>query len=292
MNEKADLVPKETSYEYGYQYQLTQAEKYRNRDNNHWRYRIELAERLVGLALEDMPSADQPRTLLDVGCSIGTFAIEFARAGFRCFGVDFDQPALDMAKKIASEEGVSPTFICGDVSHRLDEMPEIDIAVCFDVFEHLHDDELGGLLSGVKSQLSQHGVLVFHTYPTQEDHIFHGKLALALPLMMLAWLPVGVFDRIARSYACLVDGLLVLARGKTHRQMIKKNSHCNLLTAERLGDIFSRSGWEVVMLETGNLYPQRHARASWFKKHAVADRNLYGIARPNAVRTDPVGKDS
>ena len=78
MSEKAEAIPKQTSYEYGYQYQLTQAEKYRNRENNHWKYRIELANRLVDEALKEMPPTSRPRTLLDVGCSIGTFAIEFA----------------------------------------------------------------------------------------------------------------------------------------------------------------------------------------------------------------------
>ncbi len=35
---------------------------------------------------------------MDVGCSIGTFAIEFAAKGYRSFGIDFDQTALDIAR--------------------------------------------------------------------------------------------------------------------------------------------------------------------------------------------------
>ena len=66
---------------YGRDYQLAQADKYRNRAHNHWRPRITLGCRLVEEhALPRMPGREKGGiTLVDVGCSIGTFAIEFAR---------------------------------------------------------------------------------------------------------------------------------------------------------------------------------------------------------------------
>lgn len=275
------MKPKQTSFEYGKQYQLAQAEKFRNRENNHWKHRIELANTLVHQAIKNMPTHRATSlSLLDVGCSVGTFAIEFAKKGFRCYGVDFDQQALEIASGIAASEGVSPTFICGDVSQEIAQLPPIDIAVCFDVFEHLHDDELGGLLTGIKRHMSDNGVMIFHTFPTQEDHLFHGKLIISAMLLPFIWLPKKYFYHLARSFSCAIDGYLALVKGKTYRQIIKSNSHCNPLSLERLSDIFRRAGWVILEIRTANLYPSRSGRSSWFRKHSIADRNLFGIARP------------
>ena len=79
----------------------------------------------------------------DVGCSIGTFAIEFAKLGYRSYGVDFDPEALTQARRLCEEEKTHAEFICGDIANWNKQLPPIDIAICFDIFEHLHDDELG-----------------------------------------------------------------------------------------------------------------------------------------------------
>ncbi|MFH0911236.1 MAG: class I SAM-dependent methyltransferase, partial [Planctomycetota bacterium] len=168
---------KEAASAYGEAYQRGQAEKYRNRRNNHWRFRIELAHRLferyAAPRFRGRPREDI--VVVDAGCSIGTFAIEFARMGYRSFGVDFDPSALKVARELAGEEKVSPEFVCGDVAEWDDSLPPIDILVCFDLFEHLPDGELGVFLSAVKKRLSARGCILFHTFPTQYDYLLYAK---------------------------------------------------------------------------------------------------------------------
>src|SRR5438046_1211256 len=98
---------KPTSAAYGRAYQEHQAAKYRDRANNHWKTRIALAEDLLERFVMPRLAGRAPASIVsvDVGCSIGTFAIEMARRGFRSIGIDLDARALEIAQVLATEEG-------------------------------------------------------------------------------------------------------------------------------------------------------------------------------------------
>lgn len=273
---------KDALLNYGRNYQKDMAGKYRNRNSNHWKLRIELARNLVEKYVlpkyQGRPKKDI--VLVDVGCSIGTFAIEFSKLGYRSYGIDFDSSALDIAKQLSDEENVAPEFICGDVLKWGKNFPPIDIAVCFDIFEHLHDDELGSLLSSIRSQFSDKGALVFHTFPTQYDYIFYYKRYLSYPILLFKNLSESRFDKIVKAYSCILDLLLLFKKGKTYKEMIKYDSHCNPTTSERLAEILKRSGYEVVFMESSNLYNGESFVQKRLCKQPIAFRNLYGVAIP------------
>ena len=272
--------PKSTSYAYGHDSQLRLLAKYRNREDNHWRIRIQLAKDLVEqYVLPRLKTKSKGNiVVVDVGCSIGTFAVEFAKSGYRCFGIDFDSSAIEIAARLAAEENVAPEFVCGDISDWRREFPPIDIAVCFDIFEHLHDDELGAFLSGIRRHLSADGALVFHTYPTQYDHIFHWRGHRSWALLPLAKTSQAVFGRVVRVYSCLFDAALALLTGKTYRERIKRRPHCNPISLERLSDILRRMGYDLLFIETANLYGGQSFGARWFRNQPITFRNLYGVA--------------
>ncbi len=274
-----DLL-KSTSYEYGKTYQLKQAEKYRNRKSNHWRHRIALAQRLVEHharpRLRGRSNSDI--VIVDVGCSIGTFAIEFAKMGYRSYGIDFDDSALDIARHLAREENVSPEFIGGDISDWSKKFPTIDIAICFDIFEHLHDDELGSFLSGIKRQLSKQGSLVFHTFPAQYSHIFfNNRSYVRYPLLPFRPLRPSKFSVIVKAYSSLLDIWLLLAKGVTYKESIKVSGHCNPTTAERLTDILRRADYEIIFIESSNLYDLKGSIQIQFPNQPIAHGNIYGV---------------
>jgi 2-polyprenyl-3-methyl-5-hydroxy-6-metoxy-1,4-benzoquinol methylase len=273
---------KETSYEYGQSYQREQIEKYRNRANNHWKFRIELANRLTEeYVLPRFGTKPvQDIVVTDVGTSIGTFAIEFAKRRFRTFGIDFDEEALKIARQLAADEKVSPTFMRADVADWPRELPSIDIAICFDIFEHLHDDELGAFLTAIRKNLSADGCLVFHTFPLQYDYLIYGRRLLRAPLYPFAKLPERWFNRILRSYAALFDQFLLMTRGVDYRDTIRTWSHCNPTTEERMSDILQRAGYELIFMESAQLYPYFPDVARRFSKQRLAHRNLYGVAAP------------
>jgi 2-polyprenyl-3-methyl-5-hydroxy-6-metoxy-1,4-benzoquinol methylase len=275
-------APKETSFAYGAEYQARLAEKYQNRDKNHWKYRLamvnELLERHVRARTQGKTPAET--IVVDVGCSIGTLAIEFAKLGYKSYGIDFDASAIEFARNLARQEGVAPEFVCGDVSHWSDQFPPIDVAACFDIFEHLHDDELGAFLVSVRKQLHERGSLVFHTFPSQYDYIFYSRPVLSWPLVPFAWLPPRAFTRLTRMYASLLDAGLLLFTGKSYRDRIQFEPHCNPLTVERLSAILKRTGYEIVAIEARNYFPGRQFGRRVFGRQPVTYRSIFGVAVP------------
>ena len=280
-------VLKDTSFAYQ-DYQGKQAEKYRDRANNHWKIRIDLARNLFEKfslpRLTEKPKDEI--VVVDVACSIGTFAIEFAKLGYRSFGVDFDSEALTIAAQLADEEGVDPQFVHADISEWSLNFPKIDVVLCMDVFEHLHDDELGAMLQSLRKQMSENSSLVFHTFPTQYDYLFNGTNGrYRYPLLPFRKLKPATFTRITRAYASLLDAYWLLRTGTDRREMIKKKSHCNPLTLERLSDIALRAGFEIKSMELDQLYPDDLFTAkpdiqSKFLGQPISYRNLSGVLVP------------
>src|SRR5687768_1987535 len=213
-------TPKPTSYEYGEPYQLEQVEKHRHRHNNHWKPRLALAHQMIDELV--LPRLGRPNpaeiTTLDVGCSIGTMAIEMSLRGFRSYGVDFDQVALRIARELAAEEHAPVEFFEGDVAEwRAESLQSIDIALCFDIFEHLHDDELGALLQSIRRKLHPDGALVFYTFPLQYDYLFFSRDWLHWPLLPFSRLGPSRFEKLVRGYAAVLDAGLLAVSGLSYR---------------------------------------------------------------------------
>ena len=285
------VAQKATSYTYGESYQRGQVEKHRQRRTNHWQPRIALAHRLVDQwvlpRLGGRPPGDI--TVLDVGCSIGTMAIEFAHRGFRAMGVDFDASALAIGRELAAEEGVPVEFFEGDVAEwQSPQGQPLDVALCFDIFEHLHDDELGALLQSIRRRLSPRGALVFYSFPLQFDYIFFGAKGKHWPLVPFTWLRPALFERMTRAYAALLDVGLLLSTGQSYKERIKKVPHCNPTTRARLNDVLLRAGYEVGYIDTGNLYDFDAGRRKLFAKQPVAHRMVYGVAYPASAGASAV----
>jgi 2-polyprenyl-3-methyl-5-hydroxy-6-metoxy-1,4-benzoquinol methylase len=287
--------PKETSFEYGKTYQEVMLGYYYESkiasESNPEYLRVRLARDLVNT--HALPRFDKPPseiTVVDVGCSIGLLAIEFAKAGFNSYGVDFDPSALEIAERLNKEEGATAQFLRMDVSDWNLDMP-IDIAICFDLFEHLHDDELGSLLTGLKRKFSAQGCLVFHTLPLEYDYLFwnHAKGIIQLPAVLRPFRKLSArrFTKIVRIYAMWRDLLSMCRRGgQTYKETIKLDAHCNPLTQERLEDILARAGYAITFIESGFLgETQLDARdREHFHKQPITHRSLYGMAVPRRDR--------
>jgi SAM-dependent methyltransferase len=225
-------------------------------------------------------------TVVDVACSVGLFAIEFAKMGYRSYGVDFDPAAIEIARRLNEEERANAQFLLMDVSDWRLDVP-IDIAVCFDVFEHLHDDELGALLYGLKRHLSPDGCMIFHTLPLEYDYLFwdgdRGIIRFPPLLRPFRHWPPERFTRLVRAYAMCRDiRSLCRAGGTPYRESIEMSGHPNPLTPSRLAKIFARAGYEVGFLDTGflgesQLDPRDRA---CFHRQPITHRSLRGAAWP------------
>lgn len=263
---------------YNSTYVQAQLEKFRNRHNNHWRNHIRLAKQLVA---DYAPPP--PASLLDLGCSIGTFALELALDGYNTIGLDFDYKALGQGRKLAKEMGCNPKWVCGDAgSFSLRE--KVDIIVCFDLFEHLSNDVIKSTLICVRENLKPNGVLVFHTFPTLYNHVFYKGILTCLPLIPFRNLSEKRFEILVRRYTHFLDLFYLLRYGRTHQRVIARTVHPNPLSKEDLQDFLRDAGFDVVLLEISldsinPLKPYQGILAKkYFSNQPVACRSIWGVA--------------
>jgi len=290
---------KQTSYEYGDDYQRQMVTYYRrlktDPPDSAARETFRLVIDLIQQAHSRQGRRKQDTVVVDVGCSIGTFAIECSKLGFRSFGVDFDSSAIKLARQLNSEEEASAEFHQMDVADWTNKFPLIDIAVCADIFEHLHDDELGSLLVALRKSLRPDGVVVFHTAPQEFDYLFWRKSGevgfITVPWILwpFKWLSDEAFTRLTRIAALALDAWLVASTGKSYKEHIKKADHPNPLTTSRLKDLLSRAGFEILQVATRTSEAQMHPKhRKFFRAHTVTHRSLYGLARPRAAASASV----
>lgn len=273
-------MQKELENLYSAKYVQTQLDKFRNRRSNHWANHIRLAKMLV-----KNWGAPPPAYLLDLGCSIGTFALEFALEGYDTFGLDFDTKALREAQKLAQElDCDNSKWICADAG-KFSLKREFDIIVCFDLIEHLEDNVMSNMLNCVWDNLKRSGIFVFHTFPTKYDYIFFRDNTKSWPLIPFRNLPNKLFEKMVKLYAIILDAYFLISHGKRHKKCIANTVHPNPLTEEKLKDFLQQTGFQCVMLEKeldaiNPLKPGQGILAKkYFSHQPVVKRSVYGVAR-------------
>jgi len=264
---------------YSSRYVETQAYKFDHRYEIHWKHHIQIAKDLMKTF-----GPKPPALILDLGCSIGTYAIEFALEGYSTIGLDYDSESLAVAAVKAEEVGCKPQWICNDAQN-FDLQKKVDAIVCFDLFEHLVDPVLENTIRVVADNLNQGGVIVFHTFPTKYDHIFYGNNLLCIPLVPFYFVPASLFDRIVKIYSHFIDVLYVLRYFKTHKQLIQKTVHPNPLDYNRLKDLLEENNFVIQEYETGidQFNPLRkfqgYIAKRFFSNQPVAHRSVWGVAK-------------
>lgn len=104
--------------------------------------------------------------ILDFGCGRGTCAIALAKYGCTVVGVDFSQEAIDFArgyiKRFPEDLQKRVSFSRLEIKN-LGFEQEFDAVVLNQVYEHLQDWELEGLMQKFKKALKPGGALVIST---------------------------------------------------------------------------------------------------------------------------------
>lgn len=102
-----------------------------------------------------------PGRVLDVGCGPGLTARRLVEAGYEVTGVDYNTRAVAFAGLLVP----GATFVEGDIREleRLDIPAGYDAAVCIEVMEHVHPQGRPPVIEGIRSLLSDDGVLVLTT---------------------------------------------------------------------------------------------------------------------------------
>ncbi|MGH7506146.1 MAG: class I SAM-dependent methyltransferase [Longimicrobiales bacterium] len=108
------------------------------------------------------------RRLVDLGCGMGTFAIEAARHGAAAVGVDPAPAAVRAARRVG--KGTRASFVQADAAALPLANDSADVVLAADVSEHLDDDTLARILGEAARVLRAEGVLVLYT--PERAHLF------------------------------------------------------------------------------------------------------------------------
>jgi ubiquinone/menaquinone biosynthesis C-methylase UbiE len=225
---------------YPHSYSDQQQRKFLDRYGNHWKYRIENCfQHVEGL---------EGKRVLDLGCSIGTFAIESAlRGAEEVIGLDLDHYALKLARENAKNLNLHErcSFFQCDVSELCLKSGTMDVVLAQDIFEHLDDRELRRMLAECRRILKSDGIFVGHTFPTKYESLFNKKSLYPIFLM------IYLFSRDPRKHILkLYDEHLE----KDHEELIKNSPHCNLLDHVDFLNMIKEAGFKVEFYRTHNLY--------------------------------------
>ena len=135
-----------------------------------YRTRNRFARQRIANVFSVLPEV-QGRVLLDLGCGMGTFAIEAARRGAFAVGIDPATAAIAAARRVAAAEGVErAVFVRTDAA--LLPLPDdsADIVLAADLTEHLDKDTLDRILREALRVLRSGGSLVLYT--PEHAHLF------------------------------------------------------------------------------------------------------------------------
>jgi ubiquinone/menaquinone biosynthesis C-methylase UbiE len=135
-----------------------------------YRTRNRFARQRIANVFSLLPVELRGRRLLDLGCGMGTFAVEAAKRGAQAVGVDPAPAAVRAARAVAVAEQAAAVFVRADAAQLPMSNASCDVILAADVTEHLDDQTLARVLGEAARVLRTHGTLVLYT--PEQDHVF------------------------------------------------------------------------------------------------------------------------
>ncbi|EKD27642.1 MAG: methyltransferase family protein [uncultured bacterium] len=260
---------------YSDKYFSSQLEKFKNRENNHWAPRIKKV-------FDDISYLNISKgTILDLGCSIGTYAYEFASRGYHAFGIDLSPEAIAVAKHLADENKLSINYTTGDISERKYYAENtFDIIYAGDIIEHLENDILSKTIFNCNYWLKPGGYFIFHTVPLKYDYIFH-KSYLWLVLIPFAILPDFLFKKIVQFLYISFNLVLKNITGRSWSDREKETVHCNLQEKTKFESLLKSKGFKIIDIKLTIIEDRFKIpfKMFFFKNKEYYQKDLFGIAK-------------
>lgn len=103
-----------------------------------------------------------PKSVLDLACGTGAFAVGLAGKEFSVWGLDFSESMLALARRKAEEADVAVEWLCADI-REFDLPTSVDMVTCwFDSLNYLtEEDDLRRTFANVQRTLRPDGVFAF-----------------------------------------------------------------------------------------------------------------------------------
>lgn len=124
---------------------------------------------------------------LDIGCGKGRNSIYMARNGFEVLGVDFSETSIEMAKELASEQGIKVNFLCQSIFDFQSEKEYYDFIYDSGCFHHIKPHRREQYLRTILKYLKPNGyfaMICFNLkgganisdYDVYKDNSMHGGM--------------------------------------------------------------------------------------------------------------------
>lgn len=105
--------------------------------------------------------AFQGKSILDLGCGVGSVSLYLAHSGYDVTGIDISINAINAARKAQKNLNIKNVkFILGDVSKKKFNK-KFDVVILSEVIEHIKDDS--ALLRNVYKILNKNGLMIITT---------------------------------------------------------------------------------------------------------------------------------
>ena len=111
------------------------------------------------------------KSVLDVGCGIGIWAMFLSKAGFEVKGYDFSSNAIKFASRWAAEDSVQIEYKCCPITGNPFPHEKFDGVVAAKVLDNISKDELEIAIAKIFNCLKDGGLLfcLFNPYMTPEE---------------------------------------------------------------------------------------------------------------------------
>ncbi|AQR95943.1 class I SAM-dependent methyltransferase [Clostridium saccharoperbutylacetonicum] len=124
---------------------------------------------------------------LDIGCGKGRNSIYIAKKGLEVCGVDFSETSIEMANKIATEQGIKVKFSCKSIFDFQSEKENYDFIYDSGCFHHIKPHRREQYLSTILKYLKPNGyfaMICFNLkgganisdYDVYKDNSMHGGM--------------------------------------------------------------------------------------------------------------------
>lgn len=231
----------------------------------------------------------RPLRILDVGCGVGSGALEFALEGHQAWGIDVLDCMIERGREVAKSLGLSQRvhLLTGDIRclEKYFDPAFFDAVVACDIFEHLDDESILQVLGGLKQVMRPGGTIVIQTSPGRYYYWFDPARNKMIGLLApLAWLP----DRLFTAYVrCLDRWPLRRLRSEHTRFYRHEPGHINCMDHIHLRGLLKQTGLEQIRTFAINAHlgfkDEGCLKAGWtkrlFGRKSVACRNIFGIAK-------------
>ncbi|MGC1119707.1 MAG: class I SAM-dependent methyltransferase [Candidatus Methanofastidiosia archaeon] len=124
----------------------------------------------------EMMKRENLRRVLDIGCAAGRNSIFLAREGFDLVGIERETNILQLARIKASDKGVKPRFLLGDLADLPFKKSSFDAVLCMYVLMFLPAYRLSRCMQNIFRVLRDGGMAFFVFYSPEDTSSEMGEI--------------------------------------------------------------------------------------------------------------------